>query len=208
MYSDVELKNELPNFLAQTTANATELGVTAEEIDLLTDNIALFDSTMDDVVATKAAAKAAVSAKNEAAYTLRRQISSFSQTWRANDAIPNETLDKVNVPPHATGGTHTPATAPSTLDFTMVSASTFNLKWSANGNKPATVYNIETSPNGLTDWVMVRSTTKTKAQLSGTPGDPLFIRIRAVRGDSTSLPSNIATIWPLGGSGTGLELAA
>lgn len=208
MYSDVELKNELPNFLAQTTANAAVLGVTPADIDALGDNIVVFNDAMDDVVATKAAAKAAVSAKNDAAYILRKQIGSFSQTWRANDAVPDETLAKVNVPPHATGGSQTPATPPTSLSYSMVNASTLGLKWNANGNKAGTVYNLETSSNGETGWTMVRSTTKTKAQLTGTPGEPLYIRVRAVRGDSTSLPSNSIVIWAGSGSGSGLELAA
>ncbi len=195
MKSDVTLQNELANFLAQTTANATELGVTPAEVDLLTDNIAAFEAGMSSVVATKAAAKAAVTAKNEAAATLRAQIASFAQTWRANQAVKNSTLADVNVPPHATGGSTTPATQPTDLNFTLPTETTVLLKWSRNGNKQGTVFNVQTSPTGTGNWTVSKITTATKATFTGTPGTPIYFRVIAIRGQSTSAPSNMTVVW-------------
>ncbi|MBL8059078.1 MAG: fibronectin type III domain-containing protein [Chthonomonas sp.] len=195
MKSDVMLQNELANFLAQATANADELGVEPAEIELLTDNIAAFEAGMSSVVATKAAAKAAVSAKNEAAATLRAQIASFAQTWRANQAVKNSTLADVNVPPHATGGSSTPATQPTDLNFTLPTETTIALKWNRNGNKPGTVFNVQTSPTGTGNWTVSKITTATKATFTGTPGTPIYFRVIAIRGQSTSAPSNMTVVW-------------
>lgn len=195
MKSDVMLQNELANFLAQTIANDAELGVDVGEIQALTDNIEAFEAAMTDVTATKAAAKAAVTAKNEAAATLRAQIASFAQTWRANPAIENSTLDKVNVPPHATAGTHTPAVQPTDLNFTLPTETTIALKWGRNGNKPGTVFNVQTSPTGTGNWTVSKITTATKATFTGTPGTPIYFRVIAIRGQSTSAPSNMTVVW-------------
>ncbi len=194
--SDTELLVQLPNFLTQTSANATELGVTPAQIEELSDNITLFTTDMENVVAKKAAAKAAVTAKNASRSTIKAQIGAFAKTWRANVAVSDETLSKLNVPPHATAGTQTPPVTPTELSYSINTENAITLRWKRNGNKSGTIFNVESSSNGVSGWSVVRTTTATKAALTGTPGVSVWLRVVAIRGESSATPTNPVVIWP------------
>lgn len=206
--SDVALKAQLPTFLANATANADDLGLTAPEIEALGELFDTFTLDMDSVDAAKLASKAAVSAKNESASVVREQIAQYAKTWRANPAIKDSVLADMNVPPHQTQGSQTPAVPPTNLSFSFSGTGLIDLTWKRGGNKSGTVYNIQTREGTTGAWSVAFTTTKTKATISGNPGTPLYIRVVAIRGASVSAPSNGIDIWADGGSGEVIQLAA
>lgn len=206
--SDVALRNAAPTFSKRTTANKVVLKVAPGDLTALDASIATFETSMDAVDEAKLALKSAVTSKNAAAKALRTKIGAFAKTWRADLTIPNAVLDDVNVPPHETQGSSTPATTPTELSYTLNAQNEIALKWKSNGNKSGTVYNVQTSETGSGTWTVAFTTTKKKATVTGTPGTPLYIRVVAIRGGSVSAPSTPVAVWLGSGEGFALAVAA
>lgn len=199
--SDVELLNQLPNFVAKATANASVLGLTPGQLTALGDEATVFSESMAAVVSTRATARGAVQTKNRDRATVRATIAQYAKTWRANPAIPESVLAELNVPPRQGQGSSTPPVTPSELSYSINTESVATLRWKRNGNKQGTVFNVERSSNGVSGWTVANTSTTTKAIFQTTPGVTVYYRVVALRGQQSSTPTTPVVIWPSAGTG-------
>ncbi len=199
--SDALFLVQLPNFLATVTNNLPTLGLDIPDVDDLIAEIGAFDDAMENVVTTKAVAKSAVSAKNAARTIIKARIARYAKTWRANLAIPDSLLAELNVPPHQTQGSSTPPVTPTELSYSINTENVISIRWKRNGNKPGTVFNVETSSNGVSGWTVAKTTTTSKVTFNGTPGVTIYFRVVAIRNGQLATPTMPIVVWPTTGPG-------
>jgi hypothetical protein len=109
---------------------------------------------------------------------------------------------------HDTSGTAVVPNQPVDLLATPFSDGTVSLRWGRNGNPNGVSFLIEAREDGSSEWEFVASTTKARLTVNGfAPGEPRWFRVVATKNDLSSLPSNEAPIYPVGGATT-LSVAA
>lgn len=199
--SDAELLNQLPTFVSRAIANSTVLGLDADQIQELSSLVTGFSTSMGQVQTTRNAAKSAVKAKNGARGSVRSLVGQLAKTWRANPAIPESVLADMNVPPRQGQGSTTPPVTPSDLSYSINTQGVATLRWKRNGNKQGTVFNVERSSNGVSNWAVVNTSTTTRAVFQTTPGVTVYYRVVAIRGQQSSTPTNPIVVWPTAGNG-------
>lgn len=194
--SDVELSNVLGSFLSAAADNADALGMSPEAIEELGIKITDFKARMASVNAQRAAYHASVTAKDESAADLRKELGRLSKTWRAKDTIDDSLLAELRVAPHETPPTFTAVTTPRALVFRADAQGNIRLKWDRNGNTRGTIFQIEASYDRTRTWQIVRTTTASKATLHSNVGEQVLYRVAAVRGGVTSVASSPIVVWP------------
>ena len=205
--ADAPLVTKLTNFKAASEANKTVLGLTPADITAMGTLYTAFSTAYAASENAKAAAKQAVTAKNAAKKAARANVAGWSKIWRANPAISDAILDALMLAPHNTPASTTPPTTPTNLVATVNGEGVISLKWGRNGNKPGTIFNIETSDSPSGNWTIFDSTTKAKFDYAGTPGTSVWFRIVAKRDGQSAAPTNPISVWA-GGSGRSLKFAA
>lgn len=207
---DAQLRNMLPAFISQATANATLLGLEPSELDALTSEASNYSDVLDQVEAAKNLLRSAVRAKKKSQSEIRALLAQFAKTWRADPAIPDNILAEMNVAPRQGQGSQSPPVTPTQVNYSINTEGVVRLRWKRNGNKPGTVFNVERSADGVTNWAVVNTSTSTKAIFQTAPGVTVYYRVVAIRGQHSSAPTNPIVVWPTAdnaGQTTHLEAA-
>lgn len=197
--NDSQLSADCPSFIAMANKHKVVLGLSSADLTAITTKLNAFSTSLTGSNQAKAVAKAAVTTKNQDKATAKAEISKWAKIWRANEDIPDNVLDELMLPPHATPGTRTAPTTPTNFSFTVTSEGVINLKWGRNGNTSGTIFNVESSSNGTSGWTVVGSTTKTKLSVNGNPGTTVYFRVVAIRNNQFAAPTNPIVVWPSGG---------
>ena len=201
---DADYDSALESFLEAAAANAAALGLSPEEIEAMSTEFAAYHQAVVAVVTARAKLAAAVTAKEELKANARAMVNSAAKAWRANIAIPEEILELVQVAPHRAPKA---LTAPNVVTDVVVTADgggDLTIRWNPNGNIPRTLYMVETAPTGSGPWTLVATVTAKKFRMQGTPGTPMWFRVRAQRRGISSNACNPVSIW----TGGTLKIAA
>jgi hypothetical protein len=162
----------------------------------------------NDYTNAHAAAKAATAARHKSHSDLVAQIAAIAKTLYNDPAVDDEMIAAAGLAIHDTAPTPQTPTQPLNLVATPNWDGAVELKWARNANPALTSFLVEASADG-TNWDVVHTTTKSRATVTGyTPGVNYWFRIRASKNEITTLPSNVAEIYPSGSQNVNLELAA
>jgi hypothetical protein len=193
--NDALLAAGMTNFLDQVEKNEVVLGIDADELNAMNSAFNAFKDDFDAQTAAKAELKAATTSKNSSKKAAKRIIAQFAQEWKANLAVPDNVLDLLNVPNHASGGVRTPPTQPLNLRLTIGSTGENTLAWDRNGNNSSTIFNIESASSANGPWTTFDMTTKAKINFSWPQGTTVWFRVNAKRNGQTSANSQPIALW-------------
>jgi hypothetical protein len=193
--NDALLAAGMTNFLDQVEKNEVVLGIDADELNAMNSAFNAFKDDFDAQTAAKAELKAATTSKNSSKKAAKRIIAQFAQEWKANLAVPDNVLDLLNVPNHASGGVRTPPTQPLNLRLTIGSTGENTLAWDRNGNNSSTIFNIESASSANGPWTTFDMTTKAKINFSWPQGTTIWFRVNAKRNGQTSPNSQPIALW-------------
>lgn len=197
----------LQTFVNVAALNATVLNLTPTEVATIANTAEAFRDNVLEVDAKKFDLRKATSSKNDVRSDARTIVSNYAKEWRANNAISDGILANLQLPPHKPPVNRTPPTTPTELVLSVDNVGVLTLRWNRNGNKPTTIFEVETAESSAGPWATTDVTTKTKITYEGTPGVPVWFRVKARRANFTSFPSMPISMWD-NGSGTGLTIAA
>lgn len=193
---DANLGVWLANFADVAAANATDLGLTAPQIDQITDLAALYKTKLTAVNTAKNLYRSAVISKDEVRKGASDLMGFYAKSILANPGIAPELKAKLGMKVAPTPPT--PVCAP-TDPWAMGLATGRNiLKWKRGGNSKSVTYVVEAKFGLSPNWVMIGQTSSLKFIDRGrTPGEMITYRIRAERGGVSSEPSALAVVYTI-----------
>lgn len=206
--SDSALQNLAGQMNTVLKTSAASYGVSTTQATNLDGDNTNFGTSLTNVTAKKAAAKAAVQGKDAYRAELLDSISVIANVIYNNPAVTDEMIAALGLQPRAkTKSKITPKT-PGTLTASPYPDGNVFLKWGRGDNPYGVIYVVETSTDGST-WTQIGSATATKLTVSGyAPGVGTWFRVRATRNGLSSPASNLAPIYVPGGGAGFLSVAA
>ncbi len=176
--------------------NATTLGLSPSDLTALNASLTNFNAAVSNATATRNAAKAAMLSKQTNRKNSSALVRGYARRIQANPNVSVAIKQQLGLPIHKTPSGAVVPTVPAALVATPHAAGFNALKWKPNGNTQGTVYVVEVSLSGSTQWTQVGAVTKTRFDHQGvTPGQTLYYRVSAQRGKETSAPSNDAVVY-------------
>ncbi|MBL8087002.1 MAG: hypothetical protein JNM85_02885 [Chthonomonas sp.] len=205
---DQDIRQAMVTFAQGCTNYTGLLGLTPAQLSQINAASQDFTSNLDSVDASKAAAKAAVSVKDETKGTVTDLLSRWTRTFSANPNIPLDVKRQLGIPDPAAPTRTTPKT-PTALTALGFSDGRTRLKWNSGGNIQGTRYFIEIN-EGDTGWELLDVVSATSyTQYDAVVGQKASYRVIAKRRDLESGYSNVATVYDnLGEQEPTLESAA
>ncbi len=192
--SDLGASAKLNTLSAGAAANAVALGLSAGQLEAISDAVTAFSDALAAATEAKDAARGAVSTKDKARETAEEVAREYAQYIKTNpNATPN-ILAACGISPSPTpSGPLVPVT-----DVTAIGAAngTAEIKWKRNGNSKITTFVLQYRLAEIGPWLWLGSTTKTRFVDGGaTPGVFKMYRILSQRAGATSAASNEAVIY-------------
>lgn len=181
------------NFSSVAGDNATALGLSAGEISTIETAATNYANALTAIEGAKLAYHAAVNAKNAAASASRETLRQFAMEFKNNPSVSLSLKTSLGL--NMTITPLGPVVPPSDLTATAYTNGVNSLKWQRNGNRQ-TIFIIEALNDGASEWAIVGQCTKTSIEFEGcTVGQGVTYRVRAMRGDVQSAPSNFASVY-------------
>lgn len=183
------------NLVAVAAQNSGELGLTKAELDEMR---ALATDLRDDLVAVKAArdAYAAVVARKDARLAAAKRLAGkHSREWRAQDDVSDALLVRMGLAPKQTRSSRRRPVQPERLIATADGNGRITLTWDRAGNPRGALFLVQRADAGQEGWTTVLVTTRSKAFVMGTPGQPIWLRVIAQARNETSEPTSVAALW-------------
>jgi hypothetical protein len=174
------------NLIKKITDNKAALPITADKIVALEERRDSHAAKLDAQAEADAAAQAATREINDDRKLSNEDISFINTTFKADKTIPRELLLDMGFKV-SDGKTSTPPNEPTNLTVVPNVAGYTDLKWDRNGNKPSTIYEIESQTGESAEWKYVDSINGTKYRhLNQRAGVQVVYRVRAKRAGQTS----------------------
>lgn len=193
---DANLGVWLANFAEVAAANATDLGLTAPQIDQITDLAALYKTKLTAVNTAKNLYRSAVISKDEVRKEAADLMGFYAKSILANPGIAPELKGKLGMKVAPTPPT--PVKTPVQLSALALSTGRNILKWKRGGNSKSVVYVVEAKFGLSPNWMMIGQTSSLKyIDLGRTPGEMITYRVRAERGGVASDTSNLAPVYTM-----------
>lgn len=193
---DTQFQDWLGNFLLVANANLAGLGLIAGDITPITTDKGVFDTTITDSEAKRAASRAATYAKDTVRKSAETKVRAIVRRIQANPAVSDEMKGKLQIT--IPGSQPTPPSTPEppeALFVKYVGNSNYELSWKRGSNIGRILYVIEAIIGNSTNWIQLFSTGKTKYLHTGNvPGLKIVYRVKAQRGETQSIPSVNITV--------------
>jgi hypothetical protein len=197
---DSLLAAQLAQVLPVISANASTLGISAAQVTALTNLINTFTTQYNASQSARASWKAAVTTKDVAKKAVRDQVTIYAKQWRANPSVPDALLDQLQMAPHKPVGTTSAPVTPTNFQAAIDGLGNVTLTWKSNGNKPGTVYVVESRDSATGDWSIYGVETRTRMTLEAEAGKYIAFRVSAQRNKNKSTPTIPIVLWEGGSS--------
>lgn len=186
--------------------NQTVLQVSDGDLELIEDAESEFDAAYEAMVTARAAAEGATQMKDQKREALINAYRPFVGEFQSNPLIPEDVYAELQIPKRGGGGSRGAAITPSNVVASASGTGEITIKFDRNGNPQSAIFTIEHQVGS--NWIAVTSGTKTRYKLTGfATGVPAFFRVKATRGNSTSVPSNTVSVWAGEGESFNLNVA-
>lgn len=196
---------QLATFFDNVAANSLQLGLTDLQVDELMAKYGQLSAAMAAVREAKVLLAAAVTEKDHQRGQMREIVSALARNWRADLALPDTLLEKLMLAPHRPGRSIREVQRPTELIVEGDGLGKVTLTWATAGNIRGTVYVIEQAATYGGPWTIVDSQTASKYVTQHEPGQPIWLRVWARRGNRRSHASLPVGLW---GGKTVVEMAA
>lgn len=184
--SNAEFLPWLINLINIINENRADLPITAAQITALEARRDSHEIKLNAQVAADEAAKAATRDINDDRVLTNSEVSFINTILKANKSIPRELLIQMGFRV-SEGRTSPPPNEPTNLIVMPNAAGYTDLKWSRNGNKQTTLYDIEAQYEGSANWVHVETVQTLKYRHTDqTVGKQVVYRVRARRAGQES----------------------
>ncbi|MBL8061106.1 MAG: hypothetical protein JNK63_10385 [Chthonomonas sp.] len=192
--SDDHVQNQLELLKSGVATYSGALGLLPAQVTQINDACDDFVAALTASEEAKAVASGAVAAKNEQRALSVEVARFFAAFIKASPAATPAILAACGINPSVTpGGEVGPVNK---LTATAYTNGTAELSWDRTGNPQGTTFIIEAQINESPNWTAVGVTTKVKfMDEAAVVGTPRLYRVRSMKGDITSAPSNEASIY-------------
>ena len=193
---DANFVSLLEQFNTAAAEYGESVGLTAPQVEAISDAATAFTAAYTASEAAKNAQKGAVSTKNETRRTTTDVIREAAAIILASPEATKTIIAAFGMNPDPTSSG--PVETPISLVANAASNGNCALTWNRNGNAQSTVFVLE-SKSATSDWAMFGTTTKSKfTDPNAAPGVVKFYRVRAERAGETSGYSNETVIYSAG----------
>lgn len=190
---DLDYKGWITRFAELCEINEKELGLSPEQILLIQEQSAEFESLCDLTFEKKQELQGIIASKDQARRTSTETARAIAKQVKANPAITPELLGALGIVQTRTSGPLVPVKK---LVVTGTSNGVNSLTWDRNGNAQGTVFLIEYKLEDSTEWNFVAAVTKATFQdTDQIPGHTNYYRVKASRSGKTSIPCAPAVIY-------------
>ena len=185
----------LGNFVTVVNANLATAGLVAADLTPITTLQTSLSANISDVEAKKAALASATQTKDATKEAVIQKVRALVNRIQANAAVTAALKAQMGITTR--DGSHYPQSpvVPNQLMAELLSDGSIELDWNRNGNSPGTQFVIECRVLPSANWQLLNVVTKTSFLHSGHAiGAGLEYRIKARKGNETSIASNVAVI--------------
>ncbi len=203
---------QLADFIAQavgafSAGDPALYGLTPAKVTALQNAGTALGSAITAAIATEAAFRADIQAKENARQTALDNVSLCAGLMYATPGVTDEMVAAAGFQPRDTEKTPIVPQEPTGLFATPNANGTVFLGWTRNGNPYGVDFVIEVSADG-SSWAQQTVTKKKSVTLEGfAPGVAKWFRVKAVNRGLTSVPSLPVSIYAPGGEAQ-LQIAA
>ncbi|MBL8059531.1 MAG: fibronectin type III domain-containing protein [Chthonomonas sp.] len=193
--SDTELVSRIGAFCSVALENPTDYGLNGTEVEALSDANTLLNTNIDNYLAANGAKLAATSAKDSSREDVLTQMSSILKRVYGDPTVTDQDLNKASLAPRPSGPTYTTPNVPTNVNAKVVGPNRIEVKWNKANNIGGTLYSIEVQ-HGQGAWTLLDTITSTRFFYTvSEAGQPISFRVVAKRGNRTSQPSAITSLW-------------
>ncbi|HQU85187.1 MAG TPA: fibronectin type III domain-containing protein [Pyrinomonadaceae bacterium] len=193
--SNAEFLPWLINLINIINKNKTSLPITADKITALEARRDSHETKLNAQIAADEAAKSATRDINDDRELSNADVSFINTIFKADKSIPRELIIEMGLRPDAER-TSPPPNDPTNLIVMPNAAGYTDLKWSRNGNKQTTLYDIEAQYDGNPEWVHVETVQTLKYRHENqTVGKQVVYRVRARRAGQASAFSSAGVAY-------------
>lgn len=205
--SDTELVSRIGAFCSVALENPTDYGLNGTEVEALSDSNTALGAAIDNYLAANGLKLAASSTKENAREEVLVQMSSILKRVYGDPSVTDKELSEASLAPRPSGPTFTTPNVPTNVNAKVVGPNRIEVKWNRANNINGTLYSIEVQ-HGQGTWSLLDTVTSTRFFYTvGEAGQPISFRIYAKRGNRTSQPSAITSLWSEE-EGNNLQIAA
>jgi hypothetical protein len=192
---DSQMVAWMNRLLAVAEENKELLGLDTETLESGKQAAKALNASFPASFSAQKIALASVVKKNtdrEAAETVLRSI---AKMVHARPGVPDDLKIRMGLHVNTRSHRSTAPQPPKELGLRVLPSGAAALHWSANGNRPNTIYIVEYVPVGSNQWAMLDASTGLSLKLSHERRKAIRIcRVLARRGGETSDPSNVLVV--------------
>lgn len=204
--SEADFRIWMANFVTQTSSYAAYLGLQAGDLGVIQDAADSLASSLEAAETARMEALAATEVKDLQLATALNTVRKYANRFRASQAISDDVLIALGLPPHSSGGSFVNLFVPSGLSAQASGTGLNTLKWKRAGNAQGATFVIEVRYGADGDWTLAGVSSRTRFEHTGNPvGTLTFYRIYAQRDGRRSDYSEAVTLY---GSEGALKFAA
>jgi hypothetical protein len=184
----------LRHFANECVAMQAELGLTQQEVDAILADQAAYAEALQALTFARSAYEGALVAKRQAREQAVETGRSIARRVHASGASA-DVVAKLGLKPRQPSPSRVQSFAPEALVSTAYTNGTTLLTWKSGGNTRGVVYQVEERlPSGR--WRHAAMTTRRRLKLRDqTVGEPKLFRVRALRNETLSEPSNLTIVY-------------
>jgi len=199
--SEAEFRTWMANFVTQTSSYASYLGLQAGDLGVIQDAADSLAGALEAAETARMESLAATEAKDLQLATTLNTVRRYANRFRASQAVSDDVLIALGLPPHSSGGSLVNLFVPSGLIATAAGTGLNTLKWKRAGNAPGATFVIEVRYGTDGDWTLAGVSSRTKFEHTGNPvGTLAFYRVYAQRDGRRSDYSEAVTLYGAGGA--------
>lgn len=182
------------NFANVALANAADLGLTPAQTARIQAAANAFKDTYQASQDAKTILRARVGAKLSAREEAEEVFRSYGAMILSNPEVSPGLKGSLGMKANRTQGP--PLTPVTDLSAAGYSNGGNVLRWNRNGNTDRTIFLIEAQYEGSLEWRFVGTTSRVRfVHADQVPGVPIVYRVTSRRGETQSLPSNLAPVY-------------
>lgn len=194
--TDNQLDDLFKQFLSVVGVAPTTYGLTAGNITALTNYQEQFGDAITNVVATRAAAKAATQTRDLSRTDALTFFGQLLATIYKNPSVTDAMIAEAGLVPRDGTRTKKVPYQPANLNAVPTPSGSVTLTWEPNGNAYGITYVVEYQAPGAESWTFLGTSTKRRETYFGfAPGTEVWFRVTATRNSQTSEPSYPASIY-------------
>jgi hypothetical protein len=194
--SDVEFQAQMAVTVPALVANPVDYGLVAGDVSTLAAKRTAFNNALAASDMAKAALTTAVAEKDAARAALQEAVRAVVKVAQASPAVTDANRTVAGIPVVDKVRTSSVPVVPAALVATLDGANAAALSWQSNGNASGISYVIEQRVGATGDWALSDVVSATRKRVVGlVAGASVYFRVRARRGEMTSDPSNVVSVY-------------